>query len=82
MRQCVGCREMKPKSELVRVVRTPEGEIRADLSGKLNGRGAYLCRSSACFEKAVKRKALERALGAPVSDEVYRLLELQFGEMI
>lgn len=73
---------MKPKCELIRVVRTPEGEIRADISGKMNGRGAYLCRSSACLEKAVKRKALERALGASVSDEVYGLLELQFGELI
>ena len=69
MRMCVACREMKPKKELIRVVRTPEGEIVADLTGRKNGRGAYLCRAEACFNKAVKTRALERALEQPLSEE-------------
>ena len=69
MRMCVACREMKPKKELLRVVRTPEGEIVADLTGRKNGRGAYLCRAEACFNKAVKTRALERALEHPLSEE-------------
>ncbi len=62
MRMCVACREMKPKKELVRIVRTPEGPVEADLTGKKNGRGAYLCRSEECLEKAIKIHALDRAL--------------------
>lgn len=62
MRMCVACREMKPKKELIRVVRTPEGTVTADLTGKKNGRGAYLCRNEECLEKAVRIHALERAL--------------------
>ena len=69
MRMCVACREMKPKKELLRVVRTPEGEIVADETGRKNGRGAYLCRSEACFNKAVKTRALDRALEQPLSEE-------------
>ncbi len=69
MRMCVACREMKPKKELIRVVRTPEGEIVADETGRKNGRGAYLCRSEACLAKALKIKALERALEQPLSEE-------------
>ena len=69
MRMCVACREMKPKKELIRVVRTPEGEIVADETGRKNGRGAYLCRAEACFNKAVKTRALERALEQPLSEE-------------
>ena len=68
MRMCVACREMKPKKELIRVVRTPEGEIVADETGRKNGRGAYLCRAEACFNKAVKTRALERALEQPLSE--------------
>ena len=62
MRMCVACREMKPKKELIRIVRTPEGPVEADLTGKKNGRGAYLCRNAECLEKAVKIRALDRAL--------------------
>ena len=69
MRMCVACREMKPKKELIRVVRTPEGEIVADETGRKNGRGAYLCRAEACFNKAVKTRALVRALEQPLSEE-------------
>ena len=69
LRMCVACREMKPKKELIRVVRIPEGEVVADLTGRKNGRGAYLCRSEACFNKAVKTRALDRALEQPLSEE-------------
>lgn len=76
MRQCVGCREMKPKRELIRVVRSPEGEIGLDFRGKNPGRGAYVCPDAACLARARKTKALERAFGCPVPDEVYdRLYE-------
>ena len=74
MRMCVACREMKPKKELVRVVRTPEGEIVPDETGRKNGRGAYLCRSEACFSRAVKTRALERALEQPLSEEAVAYL--------
>lgn len=74
MRQCVGCREMKPKRELIRVVRSPEGEIGLDFRGKNPGRGAYVCPDPACLARAKKTKALERAFGCPVPDEVYGLL--------
>ncbi|MBR0081188.1 MAG: YlxR family protein [Clostridia bacterium] len=62
MRMCVACRQMRPKTELLRIVRTEDGSAVADRTGKRNGRGAYLCPSRACFEKAVKSRALERAL--------------------
>ena len=68
MRMCVACREMKPKKELIRVVRTVEGEIVADETGRKNGRGAYLCRSEACLSKALKTRALDRALEQPLSE--------------
>ena len=76
MRQCVGCREMKPKKELVRVVRSPEGEISIDLKGKAPGRGAYVCRDAACLRRAIKSKALERGFSVTIPQEVYdRLTE-------
>ena len=62
MRMCVACRQMRPKKELLRVVRTPEGAVLVDRTGRQNGRGAYLCNDAACLEKAIKIKALERAL--------------------
>lgn len=68
MRMCVACREMKPKKELIRVVRTPEGDVVADETGRKNGRGAYLCRSEACLNKALKTRALDRALEQPLSE--------------
>ena len=74
MRKCVGCGEMKPKKELVRVVRTPEGEIAADPTGKKNGRGAYFCADPACVLKAQKGKRLERAFECAVPPEVYESL--------
>ncbi|HIS45528.1 MAG TPA: YlxR family protein [Candidatus Scatomorpha merdigallinarum] len=74
MRQCLGCREMKPKPELLRVVRSPEGEISLDLKGKKPGRGAYICRSADCLRRAVKSRALSRALETQIPDEVMERL--------
>ena len=81
MRQCLGCREMKPKKELIRVVRSPQGEVSLDFKGKLPGRGAYVCPNSACLQKARKAKALERAFSAPMPDEVWAGLEAQMKEV-
>ena len=61
-RTCLGCRELKNKDELIRIVRSPEGEVSVDLTGKKNGRGAHLCRQASCLQKAVKSRALGRAL--------------------
>ena len=74
-RKCVACQEMFAKKELLRVVRTPEGEIILDAGGKQNGRGAYICRKQACFEKAEKTKALARSLDCDISAEVYAELK-------
>ena len=76
-RQGVGCREMKDKKELLRVVRTPEGEILLDGRGKVSGRGAYVCSDVACLKKARKSKALERALETAIPETVYDALEAQ-----
>lgn len=75
MRQCTGCREMKNKKEMLRVIKTPEGEIVLDATGKKNGRGAYLCFSRECLEKAVKSKGLERSLKVKIPDNVYEQLK-------
>ena len=77
MRQCVGCREMKPKKELIRVVRSPEGAVSLDFRGKLPGRGAYVCPEEACLARARKSKALERAFETALPPEVYEELEAQ-----
>ncbi|MGX8698492.1 MAG: RNase P modulator RnpM [bacterium] len=77
LRQCMGCREMKPKRELVRVVRSPAGEVSIDLTGKKNGRGAYVCPSAACLQKAIRSRALSRALEAPIPEELYDTLRAQ-----
>ena len=74
LRQCLGCREMKPKKELVRVVRSPEGVISLDFHGKAPGRGAYLCPNPACLEKAKKSRALSRAFDAQIPDTLYDAL--------
>ena len=71
MRQCLGCREMKPKRELIRVVRSPEGAISIDLRGKANGRGAYICPDTQCLKKAIRAKALARALEVEIPQEIY-----------
>ena len=77
MRQCLGCREMKPKATLVRVVRSPEGEIALDTKGKASGRGAYVCKDSACLKKTRKSKALERSLETQIPEEIYERLETE-----
>ncbi len=74
MRQCTGCREMKPKRDLIRVVRGPEGDISLDFKGKAPGRGAYVCRDPECLKKARRSKALDRALDTPVPETVYDAL--------
>ena len=82
MRQCVGCREMKPKKELIRVVRSAEGEVSLDFKGKAPGRGAYVCPETQCLAKAMKSKALERSLEVPIPDEVYERLTKEMGQGI
>ena len=71
MRQCLGCREMKPKRELIRVVKSPEGEIVLDTKGKAPGRGAYICPDADCMKKAVKGRAFERAFSSQIPQAVY-----------
>lgn len=80
MRQCLGCREMKPKKELIRVVRSPDGLVSLDFRGKSPGRGAYVCRSAGCLNKAIRSKALSRALEAAIPDEVTAALQEQMEE--
>lgn len=75
MRQCVGCHEMKNKKELLRVIKTPEEEIVLDVTGKKNGRGAYLCYSQSCLEKAIAEKGLERSLKMKIPPAVYEQLK-------
>ena len=79
MRQCAGCREMKPKRELIRIVRSPEGAISLDTTGKSSGRGVYLCRSGECLKKARKSNSPSKALGVPIPDEVYDALAAGLG---
>lgn len=74
-RKCVGCQEMKAKKELVRIVRTPEGQVQVDPTGKKNGRGAYVCPNLECLKKAVKAKRLEKALEVPIPADVIQSLE-------
>lgn len=81
MRKCVGCGEMKPKKELMRVLRTAEEEFVLDATGKKNGRGAYLCCSKECFQKAVKNKGLERSFKQAIPADVYERLEKEMNEI-
>ena len=78
-RQCVGCREMKDKKPLLRVVRSPEGEISLDFVGKKPGRGAYVCRDVECLKRARKSRALERAFDTAIPAEVYDAMEREMG---
>lgn len=78
-RMCVGCREMKPKAELMRIVRSPEGKISVDKTGKASGRGAYICKNRACLEKAKRIRALERALETHVDETVWQRLGEEMG---
>ena len=78
MRQCAACREKKEKNALARVVRTPAGEVLYDAQGKVSGRGAYICKDLKCLEKAVKSRALARALECDIPDEAFAELRRQF----
>ena len=73
-RQCMGCRERRAKKEMIRVVRTPEGNVSLDFGGKMNGRGAYICPNPECLKRAIKSKALDRSLEVTIPDEVYERL--------
>ena len=80
-RKCLGCNEMKDKKALLRVVRSPEGEVSLDLTGKKNGRGAYICRQKECLQKARKNKGLERSFKMSISPESYDMLEKEFDQL-
>lgn len=75
MRKCLGCNESKPKSELIRIVRSPEGEISLDFIGKKSGRGAYLCKCQECFLKMKKSRRADRSLDVQIPEEIYERLE-------
>ena len=81
MRKCVGCQEMKSKKEMMRVLKTSEDTFELDATGKKNGRGAYLCFSKECFEKAVKNKGLERTFKQAIPKEVYEKLEKEMNAL-
>ena len=81
MRMCVGCREMKPKRELIRVVRAPDGTVSLDATGKKAGRGAYVCRSAECLGRAIKQKQLERQLEVQLSEETAAALSATLAEL-
>ncbi len=81
LRQCVGCGEMKSKKEMMRVLKTAENEICIDVTGKKNGRGAYVCRSSECLARARKNKGLERSFKMGIPTEVYDRLEREFEDL-
>ena len=81
LRKCTGCNEMKPKKELIRVLKTPEEEIVLGKTGKKNGRGAYLCNSIDCLKKAAKTKGLERSLQIKIPEEIYESLEKELSSV-
>ncbi len=81
MRMCVGCRQMKEKRELIRVVRSPEGDISLDPTGKKSGRGAYVCRRGDCLQRAIRQRQLERQLDHPLTDEVVAALQLELEKL-
>ena len=80
MRMCLGCGEMKPKKELIRAVKSPEGEISLDLTGKKSSRGAYICRDINCLKLARKAKRFEKSFECRISDEVYDTMERELNE--
>lgn len=80
MRMCLGCGEMKPKRELIRVVKSKEGDISLDLTGKKSGRGAYICKSVECFEKARKARKFERIFSCMISEDIYNSMEGELRE--
>ncbi|MCX7923892.1 MAG: YlxR family protein [Clostridia bacterium] len=80
MRMCLGCQEMKSKKELIRIVKSKENDISVDFVGKKPGRGAYICKSVTCLEKAKKGRRLEKAFSSPISEEIYGTLKQQLEE--
>lgn len=80
MRMCNGCMEMKPKNELIRVVKDKEDNISVDLTGKKAGRGAYICKSEECLEKAFKARRLNRSLSSNISEEIYQKLKEEISD--
>ena len=80
MRMCLACGEMKPKRELIRVVKSKEGDISLDLTGKKSGRGAYICKSVECFEKARKARKFERSFSCMISEDIYNSMEGELRE--
>jgi predicted RNA-binding protein YlxR (DUF448 family) len=80
MRQCLGCNEHKPKIELVRILRTPEGEITLDLTGKKSGRGAYICYDVKCLKRARKSKRIDKSLQVDIPEEIYDKMESELEE--
>ena len=81
MRKCAGCGEMKPKKELMRILKTETGEFLVDADGKKNGRGAYICRSADCFRKAVRSRGFERSFRQQIPEEVYDRLEKEMADI-
>lgn len=81
LRKCTGCNEMKPKKELIRVLKTPDEKIVLDKTGKKNGRGAYLCNSIECLKQAAKTKGLERSLQIKIPEEIYESLEKELSSV-
>ena len=79
-RKCTGCGESKPKNTLIRIVRSPEGEISLDYTGKKSGRGAYICKNPSCLKKARKSRRIERSLECAIPDEVYEVLETELNK--
>ncbi len=77
MRMCLGCKSSYPKKKLIRVVRTNQGDIKVDLTGKVSGRGAYICKNLSCFDRAFKSKGFDRALNSKISDDVYERLKME-----
>lgn len=82
LRQCVGCGEMKNKKEMMRVIKDAQGEISLDVTGKKNGRGAYLCFSEECLQKAIKSRGLERSFKMSIDRSIYECLQKEFEESI
>ena len=80
LRQCVGCAQMREKNQMMRVIKPQEGDITLDMTGKKNGRGAYLCKDLECLKKARKAKGLERSLKIQIPEEIYNTLEKEFAE--
>lgn len=81
LRQCIGCGQMKSKKEMIRVLKTAEGEILIDATGRKNGRGAYICPSKECLKKAVKSRGLDRSFKIAIPKEVYETLEKEMEEL-